>query len=183
MAPNKNEVLGIVRDITERKLMETAIREVNKKLNLLSSITRHDIRNQLLALTAYLKLSKETLGDVAKTSEYIIKEERAANPIERQILITKEYQELGVKAPVWHNISICINHAMQTLPMRDIKVIDEVQGIEINADPLIEKVFYNLIDNVLRYEDSKMTMMRFMHHESGQSLVIAIEDDGIGIST
>jgi len=162
--------------------METAIREVNKKLNLLSSITRHDIRNQLLALTAYLELSKETLGDAAKTSEYIIKEELAANAIERQILFTKEYQDLGVKDPVWQNISLCINHAVQTLPMRDVRVIDEVQGIEIYADPLFEKVFYNLIDNALRYGGPEMTTIRFMYHESGQSLVIAVEDDGIGIS-
>ena len=182
VALNQNEVLAIVRDITERKLMETAIREVNRKLNLLSSITRHDIRNQLLALTAYLELSKETLGDAAKTSEYIIKEERAANAIERQIVFTKEYQDLGVKDPVWQNLSLCINHAVQTLPMRDIRVIDEVQGIEIYADSLFEKVFYNLMDNALRYGGTKMTTIRFMHHESGQSLVIAVEDDGIGIS-
>jgi PAS domain S-box-containing protein len=34
-------------DIAEQKRSEAAIREANRKLNLLNSITRHDIRNQL----------------------------------------------------------------------------------------------------------------------------------------
>jgi len=183
VALNNNEVLGIVRDITEQKLMETALREVNKKLNLLSSITRHDIRNQLLALTAYLELSKETLGDAAKTSEYIVKEERAANAIERQIVFTKEYQDLGVKDPVWHTVSSCIEFAVTTLPIRDIQVVDEIAGLDIFADQLFEKVFYNLIDNALRYGGPKMTTIRFSHQESGQGILISIEDDGVGITT
>ena len=175
-------LVGIIRDISERKQMETALREVNKKLNLLSSITRHDIRNQLLSLTAYLELSKETLGDAAKTSEYIIKEERAATAIERQILFTKEYQDLGVKAPVWQNISLCLKTAVAVLPVRDIYIVDEISGLEIYTDPLFQKVFYNLIDNALRYGGTDMTTIRFSYQESGPGMIISVADNGIGIT-
>jgi PAS domain S-box-containing protein len=175
-------LVGIIRDISERKRMETALLEVNKKLNLLAGITRHDIRNQLLSLTAYLELSKETLGDAAKTSEYIIREERAAHAIERQIAFTKEYQDLGAGAPAWQDVSSCLGLAVATLPVRDIRVIDEIAGLEIYADPLFEKVFYNLIDNALRYGGPGMTRIRFGHRESGQDLTIVVEDDGAGIS-
>jgi PAS domain S-box-containing protein len=175
-------LVGIIRDISERKQMETALREANKKLNLLSSITRHDIRNQLLSLTAYLELSKETLGDAVRTSEYILKEERAANAIERQIIFTKEYQDLGVSAPIWQNLSACLKSATVVLPLRDIRIFSEIEDLEIYADPLFEKVFYNLIDNALRYGGPAMTSMRFGHQVSGQNLVITVEDDGNGIS-
>ena len=40
-------ILVSMRDISSRKRMEEAILRANKKLNLLSSITRHDINNQL----------------------------------------------------------------------------------------------------------------------------------------
>jgi PAS domain S-box-containing protein len=175
-------LVGIIRDISDRKQMETALLEVNKKLNLLAGITRHDIRNQLLSLTAYLELSKDTLGDAAKTSEYILKEERAAHAIERQIAFTKEYQDLGAGTPAWQDVSSCLSLAVAVLPVRDIRVVDEIAGLEIYADPLFEKVFYNLIDNALRYGGPYMTMIRFGHQESGQDLTIIVEDDGAGIS-
>jgi PAS domain S-box-containing protein len=178
---NEEFLVGIIRDISERKQMETALLEVNKKLSLLSGITRHDIRNQLLSLTAYLELSKDTLGDAAKTAEYILKEERAANAIERQIAFTREYQDLGAGAPAWQVISSSLRHAVAALPVRDIRVVDEIAGLEIYADPLFEKVFYNLIDNALRYGGPGMTTIRFWYREAGQDLTILAEDDGTGI--
>ena len=38
--------LLVFRDNTERKIAEEALRNVNRKLNLLSSVTRHDMLNQ-----------------------------------------------------------------------------------------------------------------------------------------
>ena len=59
-------------DITERKQAESALRQANKKLNLLSSITRHDINNQLTVLAGYLSILEEELPDI-KMSEYFRK--------------------------------------------------------------------------------------------------------------
>ena len=173
--------IGSCYDIQGRKQAEEALKQVNIKLNLLSSITRHDINNQLLSLMAYLELSKESLGDVAKTSEYIIKEERAANAIERQIVFTKEYQDLGVKVPVWQNVEANIKKVLTVLPMRDVRVITEVKDLEVYADPLLEKVYYNLIDNALRYGGQKMASIRISSHESETGLIIFVQDDGEGI--
>jgi len=175
-------LVGIIRDISERKQMETALREVNKKLNLLSSITRHDINNQLFSLKAFLELSRESINNPTQVSEFLGRVERAAGAIEHQIAFTSEYQHLGVSAPTWQDISASLTHACQALPLRDIRVIDEITGLEIYADRLFEKVFYNLIDNALRYGGPAMTTIRFSRIESGQSLVIVAEDDGAGIS-
>ncbi|MFA4859695.1 PAS domain S-box protein [Methanoregula sp.] len=175
-------LVGIIRDISERKQMETALREVNKKLNLLSSITRHDINNQLFSLKAFLELSKESLDNAAEVSEYLLKADRAASAIEHQIVFTREYQNLGVKEPVWQNLSSCLKSAVGALPMRDIRVVDEIAGLEIFTDPLFEKVFYNLIDNALHYGGPAMTTIRFSHQIFGQNLTVSVEDDGLGIT-
>jgi PAS domain S-box-containing protein len=177
-------LVGIIRDISERKRTEIALSEANKKLNLLSSITRHDINNQLFSAKAFLELSKESLGenDTAQAAEYLIKIERAANAIERQIAFTREYQDLGVKAPVWQSLERCVQKSQASLPMRDIRIIASVNGLEIYADPLFQQVFYNLIDNALRYGGPKMTTIRIFSRESEQGLVITVEDDGTGIS-
>ncbi len=111
----------------------------------------------IFTLRAYLDFSKESRGDALKTTEYIIKEERAIDAIERQIAFTKEYEDLGVKAPVWQSIESCIKDATAALPMRDITIDNGVSDLEVYADPLFPKVFYNLIDNALRYGGASMT--------------------------
>jgi len=174
--------IGSCYDIQARKQAEDALRTVNSKLNLLSGITRHDIKNQLFTLKAYLELSRNSLNDPAATAEYIIKEERAADAIERQIVFTKEYQDLGVNAPSWQNVETCVKNALRTLPMRDIRVSVDVGSLEVFADPLLEKVFYNLIDNALRYGGMAMTSIRITSQESEKGLVITVEDNGSGIS-
>ena len=45
------------------------LRQTNEKLSLLSSITRHDIRNQLHALSGYLDLSRQTVTEPEPAAE------------------------------------------------------------------------------------------------------------------
>ena len=53
-------------------------------------------------------------------------------------------------------------------------------GTKVFADPLIIKVFYNLMDNAVRY-GGKITTIRFSVQESGDGHLIICEDDGDGI--
>jgi signal transduction histidine kinase len=161
---------------------EEALRLANKKLNLLASITRHDINNQLFSLMAYLELSKEHLGDAVQISDYIIKMEQAANAIERQIVFMKEYEDLGVKSPVWQDVEAIVRNVGAALPAGNIRLDISCPGLVVFADPLFEKVFYNLIDNSLHYGGDTMTAIRVTASEQGEDLTILYEDDGNGIS-
>ncbi len=175
-------MLGILRDITDRKRAENALRQANKQLNLLSSITRHDIINQLMVLKGYLELSYKVIDNPTTLLEYIKKEEKAANTIEAQITFTKDYQELGAAAPGWQNVNASIQKAVAELPMREVRAHTDRTDIEILVDPLFEKVFYNLVDNALRYGGDQMKTIRVSSQESDQRLLIVFEDDGVGIT-
>ena len=97
-----------------------AFQIANKKLNLLSSITRHDIKNQLVALMGFLELSKAKNTD-PEMQHFIEREETAAHAIQRQIEFTKNYEDIGVHAPKWQDIGGQVK-AVQTLlpsPTRD----------------------------------------------------------------
>ena len=87
-----------------------------------------------------------------------------------------------MKVPVWQNVEAGITKALAVLPMRDIRVTAEVNDLELYADPLFEKVFYNLIDNALKYGGQKMTLIHITSRESEKGPVISVEDDGVGIS-
>jgi PAS domain S-box-containing protein len=173
--------LSVITDITDRKTAEDALSQANKKLMILSSVTRHDIKNQLLALSGYLELSKETLDGFPVISEYLKKGMSITQTIESQIDFTKTCEDVGKTAPVWQNIHASVRRAVATLPMRDVRVDVDRSDLEIYADPLFEKVFYNLIDNALNYGGEAMTTIRIQSSETGAGLVIACADDGVGI--
>ncbi len=175
-------VEGLVHDITDLHLAEEGLRMANKKLVLLSSITRHDIRNQLTALTGFLHLASDPSADQAQCSGYLARAQQIARVIDRQITFTKDYEDMGIKAPAWQSIPACIDEAVTSLPVQDVRVNDGTGGLEVFADPLLSKVFYNLIDNSLRYGGTQMTSITVSSRETGEGLVLVYQDDGAGIS-
>jgi PAS domain S-box-containing protein len=183
--PEDNAVTAITvisSDITQRKYAEDALCRVNKKLTTLSTITRHDIKNQLLALSGYLELSEHIPDNIPLTREYLQKELKIAETIGRQIDFTKVYEDMGTMNPVWQNVHESIRRAVAALPMRDIRVDVDRHDLEIFADPLFEKVFYNLLDNALKYGGASMTKIRIGSHDTSDGLVLICEDNGVGIT-
>ncbi|OPX70672.1 MAG: sensory histidine kinase AtoS [Methanoregulaceae archaeon PtaB.Bin108] len=168
------------RDITDRKRAEDALALASKKLDLLSSITRHDILNQVTVLLGYIDiLSDESL--TPELTEYLHHMDIAARTIQRQIEFTREYRELGVQAPVWLNISELVMEGEAGLPMDDIRLSMNRTDVEVFGDKLLGKVFYNLIDNALRYGGKQMTTITVTAYEEDHSLVILFADNGAGI--
>jgi PAS domain S-box-containing protein len=82
---------------------EETLKESNRKLHLLSSITRHDILNKVSVLLGNLEHAK-TLSQDPTMAVYIAKLESAAMAIKEQIEFTRVYQDLGSHEPQWHNL-------------------------------------------------------------------------------
>jgi len=159
---------------------QEAFQIANKKLNLLTSVTRHDINNQLSVLQGYLILLEKTQHDPS-LNEYFQKATTAAQRISTMVQFTKEYENIGVNAPAWHNCRNLVDTAAKQVPLGNIIVKNDFPaGAEAFADPLIVKVFYNLIDNAVRYGE-KITTIRFSLEESNGAHVVVCEDDGEGI--
>jgi PAS domain S-box-containing protein len=174
-----NEVLKT--EIQERKRFEEAIQLANRKLNTLSAITRHDILNQITALIMYLSLAEEITTDPA-VKGHLDKIEQITQLIQKQIRFTRDYQNIGTTAPRWQNVRQTIDGAITDLRLGRVALETDVNEIEIYADMLLEKVFYNLIDNSLRHGE-KLTRVRFSFAKDTSGLTIFCEDDGIGIPT
>jgi len=176
-----NRYVASMEDITDTIQSQKILELVNKKINLLSSITRHDILNQLMVLKGYLSLST-TMVENPILVDYINKELVATQTIEHQINFSRDYENMGVKAPCWQNVNNALLSAKRILVRRDIAVGTDPADPDIYADPLFEKVLYNLTDNAIRYGGEQMTSIRVTSAESDKGLVIVFEDDGVGIS-
>ncbi len=167
-------------DITDRKRAETAIQQANQKLLLLSSITRHDINNQLTVLLGYQELVaiKQVDHDLI---DYCQKAITAAQRIYAMIQFTKEYESLGISAPAWYDTCILIETAAKQASLGKVIVKNDIPAcLEVFADPLIIKVCYNLMENAVQY-GKKITTIRFSVLKRNDEHLIICEDDGIGV--
>ena len=173
--------LNLLTDITDRKRAEAALREVNKKLNLLSSITRHDINNQLVVLGGFLGLLQQEVPRDPAYDRYFTRMNDALNRIASMIQFTKQYDQIGVSTPVWQNCRALADTAVRDATLGHIVMKNDFPArVEVFADPLIVKVFYNLIDNAVRYGE-KITEIHFFLVESVDCWNIICEDNGVGI--
>ncbi|MCX6701269.1 MAG: PAS domain S-box protein, partial [Methanomicrobiales archaeon] len=185
---------GFLLDITERKLLESEMRSheqelmqlstslaaANKKLNILSGITRHDINNQLTILMGYLGMLEEMKSDPA-LDVYFVTINTAAERIATMVQFTKEYEQIGVSAPAWQNCRTLVDTAATKARTGRVMVKNDLPaGAEMFADPLVVKVFYNIMGNAVRY-GGKITTIRFSVLERDGDHVIVCEDDGVGI--
>ncbi len=172
----KPVVLCISRDLSKQKRAERDLDAANRKLHLLNSITRHDIRNNLTAFSGYLRLAKGISTD-PKMASYIEKLESIQKSISEQIEFSSVYQDLGTTTPTWQDL-----HTLVTkLPFpKNLVLQNDIKDIAVYADPILEKVFFNLLDNTLRYGEHA-TMIRVSAQESPDGLILRWEDDGVGI--
>ena len=150
-----------------------------KKLNLVGSVTRHDVLNQLTAVSGYTELLEMVVTDPQMKS-YIEKERFALEKIRRQFQFAKDYQNLGTEPPVWQSFSSAIRRAGDLVPVKGITVTDLCGTAAIFADPSLEKAVAQMLDNTVRHGKTA-TEIRISAREEEESGLVIFEDNGVGI--
>ena len=172
--------LCVVTDITLYRTAERNLLLSNKKLDLLGSMTRHDIVNQLTTIRGMLGLIKRKNADRALDT-LIGSAEDASEKINKHIEFSKEYQKAGIEKPRWQDIRTVWNLAYAMARKKWLTFSVTGEDYEIYADQLLQKVFYNLIENSLRHGKG-LFHITVSTESDGQNLLIIYEDDGGGIS-
>lgn len=162
-------------DISERKRTEQALYTVNKKLSLLTSITRHDIKNSLSALRGYLYLLDQEFKE-GEQQEIITRLKNIAGDINRKIEFTSTYQKIGATNPEWQDLSGILDR----LSADGITIENQTRDVRIFADKMLSLVFENLVVNS-RMHGVKVTQIGFSSRYEGHNLIVVCEDNGTGI--
>jgi PAS domain S-box-containing protein len=168
-------VEGLIHDVTHIRQAEDALKEANRKLNLLNSITRHDVANQLTVIQGYIQLAMIKNPD-PMIGDFLHKIDTGTATITRQIEFSKTYQELGVQAPDWFSLEEIFS---KNKP-KDILFSSSCNGTEVYADPMLEKVFANLFGNSIMHGE-RVSRITVRCEPSGEDLLITVEDNGVGI--
>jgi signal transduction histidine kinase len=167
-------------EVTDRKRAEEALKDASNKLNLLTSITRHDILNQLMALKGFLVLMKRSQHDDRKTMEMFDNLVKIGDTIGRQITFTGDYQDMGMREPAWQQVEWVVMGAAASVRLNGTVLTVTTGSLEIFADPMLEKVFYNLLDNAVIHGERVEYISISFRNEGGAGVVV-IEDDGVGV--
>ena len=177
----RNEVMGIegiIHDMTNETLTSTALRQAMKKLSLLNSITVSDIQNNFFSITGYLSYLKSALSD-GELLLILEKIEKLTQKINQSLLFTREYQVLGTKPSSWQSLEHSFLFGISHTDLSTFKRSLDIKNIEVFADPLLEKVFFILAENLIHH--SRATEFSLSHLKTDDSLLILFKDNGIGI--
>jgi len=172
----ERETIICALDITMHMMADDALRMANKKLNLLSSITRHDILNKISIIDSNIIFIQKR-NPPKEIDTFLLKIGTTTRAIQTQIEFSRVYQDLGSTDSRWQKID-------SVLPRR--MVPDAVQfqttcgDVEVFADPMLQKVFFNLFDNSLRH-GGHVRNLQVACREGEGGLKILWEDDGVGI--
>ena len=171
---------GIInRDITERKLTENSLQQARRRLNALNMVMFQDIRNAIFSIMGYHSLAGTVITS-QEGREFLEKEDQFLKKIEKSLNYSKDYQELGINPPRWQEVNqvflFAISHLDTLMMTRSVQLDD----LEIFADPLLEKVFFNLLENSF-LQDGGVTALSVTYRKITTGLELILEDNGKGI--
>jgi PAS domain S-box-containing protein len=167
-------------DISDRKRTESARILARKNLDMFSSMIRHDILNQLMVVSGSLELASYGVQD-PDLLKHLVRAQTATKTIQRQIIFTREYENLGTGIPTWQQVSTVIRQAFLEVETESIILNVHQDAPEVFADPLFYKVFYHLFKYCYKYGET-VSRIEVNFSYTSTELIIIVTDNGIGIS-
>jgi signal transduction histidine kinase len=133
-----------------------------------------------MALNGYVDLLHKKVNDPS-FEDLFTRINVASSRITAMIRFTKEYEEIGIHGSVWQDLRFLVDRAGKGATLGQVTLKNDLPAnTEVFADPLIVKVFSNLIDNALRH-GGRITTIRFFSEERNGGRIIVCEDDGDGV--
>jgi PAS domain S-box-containing protein len=189
---NRRIFTGIVRDITDRKHMEEALKEADQRKDQFLAMLAHELRNPLAPISNAVQImsvegpngpsfqwSVKVIEDQIRHMTRMVDDLLDVSRITRgKVILQKEpidlerVVDLAVEAgrPL---IEDCNHHLSVTLPSHPVL---------LEVDPArMAQVLSNLLNNAAKYTDGG-GQISLTAEPVGQEVVIRVRDNGIGIS-
>ncbi len=205
-ATNKTEVMMIVRDITNEELYKDKLKvkvdelkktnvklnkyiKSNEELEKFAYIASHDLKEPIRNISFYAQYLKKELQDYsANSKEYtdeIIKRTFLMESLIDNLLLysSVDNQDLIIEKIDLSKLLIDVKSSLNVLIKQNNVSFKIEKNVTIDGDLfMFHRLFYNLIQNAIKYRSEKTPEITISSNETKNSILVKLIDNGIGIS-
>ena len=174
-------IIGVSRNISERKKAKERLESLNEKLCVVGSLTRHDVANKLMVVKGNLFLLKRELKEDSKLRLFVDRIEQSINQTNAILEFSRLYEKVGAEAFSSVDVEACFDQATKLIPSKDVKIVNQTHGLTVLADSLLQQLFYNLIDNSIKH-GKNLSQITLSYNQNDPITKIVYEDNGVGIA-
>ncbi len=183
--------IGIIQDITERKLMEAELKRSNADLEQFAYAISHDMRQPLRMVTSYITLIEAALTQQLSEEhrQFLNFAIEGAKRMDDMILSLLDYSRVGHKTTAISQIDsrAALDEALAFLNPElqasggSIAIFGEWPVVMASRDELT-RLLQNLIDNALKYhEKNQPPCVEVCALTTANAFKVSVRDNGIGI--
>jgi PAS domain S-box-containing protein len=196
---DKNVILAISRDITERKKSEEKLKELleklstsNEELEQFAYITSHDLQEPLRTIASFTQLLQRRYkgkfdSDADEFMEYIVD---ASVRMKEMIHDLLEYSRVSTSEEELEPLNLnkvlldVLNDLKFTIKENNAEIIHDKLPTVIGDYDQISRVFLNFINNAIKFKkDEKPPKIKIsaVKDEKRNEYIISVKDNGIGM--
>ncbi|MCW4034670.1 MAG: sensor histidine kinase, partial [Candidatus Bathyarchaeota archaeon] len=154
--------------------------DINEKLRIVGSLTRHDVQNKLAIIANNLYLAKLKLSPTHETINTFESVENNLDQIKYIFSFAGVYEKIGVEKRTMLNVGKCVDDAAKLLGLENVELINKCADLSVFADSLLTQIFYNLMHNSIVHGET-MTQIKIYPEQNADNQKIVYEDNGVGI--
>lgn len=186
---NSGEVVGIMgvsRDITDRKRRERRITEQRDTLDLLNEVVRHDIRNDLQLIGGYGEMLTDLVAPDGQQYLEIVR-----NSAESATQLTFSAADLAdaIRRTDSDLSGVALRPVLleelaelrETAEDASVEVDGSVPAVEVRADELLSSLFRNLLRNAVVHNDKPRPEVTVSATETTDAVRVEVRDNGPGV--
>ena len=182
----ENEVLQIVRDITEHKRAELQLQESLAEKEVLLREIHHRVKNNLQVISSLLRLQAGYIDDPQALEMFQASQNRvrAMSLIHEQLYQSKDLAKIDLA----EYVSRLINNIRRSysVTLRPVKFKIDISDVSLGIDAVIPcgLIINELVSNALKHSFSEAELTEIdinLYHSNTKQYLLTVKDNGIGL--